>query len=264
MFHSSLLWIHILNDDHLFLGHLEMQVANFSKPKPEWAVDKVLAHYGTGKDALFEMRWTTGDITWLSYNQIVHLDALDEYLKLQDVEGIRTPPHDNPQMPLCPPVTVLLPNPLMRTEATKSGCLQRSTPTTCPKPDQTILFGDEHKVVEQIIARWKKCDAVSGCLTFPNQGLVSIPSAQGSGNQAKGQKCKGKEQQKLVEEVGKGSAVRGARLEMDAADAEFNENMDQDSRHLWQWQELSSAHRWGQDTIARGCRINELTRWKGM
>ncbi|KAF8833997.1 hypothetical protein BDN67DRAFT_985645 [Paxillus ammoniavirescens] len=248
VFHSSLLWIHVLNDDRLFPGHLETQVADFSEPELEWAVDKVLTHYGTSKDAMFEMRWTTGDVTWLSYDQISHLDALDEYLKLQDVEGIKSlprgagmPPHDSPQSfneDGGPEIRMF----------TEVDPYDQLVPSTCPEPDQTILFGDEHgevealeaetvtqlhqntRAAEQVMARRKKCDAASGCIAFPSQGPAVTPSTQGTGNLSNGWKHKGRERQERVEEppVGEGSTVRGAGLERDVADVEFNEHMDWD------------------------------------
>ena len=39
VFHSSLLRIHVPNDDQLFLGWQEMQVANFGESEPEWLVE---------------------------------------------------------------------------------------------------------------------------------------------------------------------------------------------------------------------------------
>ena len=107
VFHSLLLRAHILNDDHwqLFPGHLETQVADFGEAEPEWSVEYILSHQGSGTDTLFEVKWTSGDVTWMSYIEISHLAALTEYLTLIKVEKIDNlpqgggqPPNDNPQI----------------------------------------------------------------------------------------------------------------------------------------------------------------------
>ena len=54
----------------------------------EWAVDKIISHAGSGLDAEFEVLWKAGDVTWLPYYQIEHLQALDAYLDLLGVEFI--------------------------------------------------------------------------------------------------------------------------------------------------------------------------------
>ncbi|KIJ09382.1 hypothetical protein PAXINDRAFT_87505, partial [Paxillus involutus ATCC 200175] len=82
VFHASLLQIHIPNNDQLFPGWLETQVTNFGKAERQWSVDKILSHQGTGTTSLFEIRWTSGNVTWLPYEQVSHLDALAEYLSL--------------------------------------------------------------------------------------------------------------------------------------------------------------------------------------
>ncbi|KAF8833987.1 hypothetical protein BDN67DRAFT_864353, partial [Paxillus ammoniavirescens] len=63
VFHASLLWIHVPNDDQLFPGWLETQVADFGEAKREWSVENILSHQGGGTDSLFEVRWTLGDVT---------------------------------------------------------------------------------------------------------------------------------------------------------------------------------------------------------
>lgn len=71
----------------------------------EWAVERILSHAGLGSDAVFEIKWKAGDITWLPYYQITHLDALTDYfdligiskvLKLPQGKGI--PLADDPQI----------------------------------------------------------------------------------------------------------------------------------------------------------------------
>jgi hypothetical protein len=105
VFHSSLLQAHIPNDDRLFPGHLETQVADFGEAGLEWSVERILSNQGSGTDALFEVKWTSGDVTWMSYVEISHLAALTEYLALIEVETIDNlpqgggePPNNDPQI----------------------------------------------------------------------------------------------------------------------------------------------------------------------
>ena len=105
VFHASLLRIHVPNDDRLFPGRLFTQLNPGSENESEWAVDKILSHSGSSLDAIFEVWWKAGDITWLPYLQIEHLNALKEYLDLQGVEKIDSlpigkgnPPQNDPQI----------------------------------------------------------------------------------------------------------------------------------------------------------------------
>ncbi|CAL1702709.1 unnamed protein product [Somion occarium] len=61
VFHSSLLRIHIPNDDRLFPGRLDSQVMELEDQEEEWSVDKIISHTGTGKDSTFEVLWKSGD-----------------------------------------------------------------------------------------------------------------------------------------------------------------------------------------------------------
>ena len=105
VFHAALLRAYIPNDDRLFPGRLFTQLNAGNENEPEWAVDKILSHSGSSQDAVFEVLWKAGDITWLPYLQIEHLNALKEYLDLQGVENINilpagkgNPPHQDPQV----------------------------------------------------------------------------------------------------------------------------------------------------------------------
>ncbi|KAJ8475430.1 hypothetical protein ONZ45_g15608 [Pleurotus djamor] len=105
-FHASLLRIHIPNDDRLFPGRLDSQIFEEDDYKePEWAVDSILSHYGSKAQALFEIRWTSGDVTWLPYHQVSHLQALAAYLEALGVPdighlppGTGSPPNEDPQI----------------------------------------------------------------------------------------------------------------------------------------------------------------------
>jgi hypothetical protein len=76
VFHASLLRIHVPSDDRLFPGRLEHQVADFDDDDQSWEVDRVLGHQGAGHDTMMQVRWASGDVTWLPYYQISHLKAM--------------------------------------------------------------------------------------------------------------------------------------------------------------------------------------------
>ena len=69
VFHSSLLRIHIPNDDRLFPGRMDTQLSD-DFDNDEWAVDRILSHHGSRTEATFEILWKSGDVTWLPYYQI--------------------------------------------------------------------------------------------------------------------------------------------------------------------------------------------------
>ncbi len=88
VFHSSLLRVHHPNDDRLFPGHLDSQIGQEYNMETEWTVDKILSHSGLGEDSTFEIKWKAGDVTWLPYNHVDHLQALSDYLDLLGVDNI--------------------------------------------------------------------------------------------------------------------------------------------------------------------------------
>ena len=105
VFHSSLLRIHVPNDDRLFPGRMDTQVGMDTQTDGEWTVDKILSHSGSRTDSVFEVKWRSGDVTWLPYYQITHLQALTDYLELLGANsisklprGTSTPPGDDPQI----------------------------------------------------------------------------------------------------------------------------------------------------------------------
>ena len=105
VFHSSLLRIHHPNDDRLFPGRMDTQLGVDSLTDGEWMVDGVLSHAGAKTDSIFEIKWKSGDITWLPYYQITHLQALTDYLDLLGAasisrlpKGSGQPPRDDPQI----------------------------------------------------------------------------------------------------------------------------------------------------------------------
>jgi hypothetical protein len=103
-FHASLLRVHLPNDGHLFPGRMDTQLTS-PEDDDEWAVDKILSHHSSRTDATFEILWKSGDVTWLPYYQITHLQALTDYLGLLGVrkiaklpKGSGRPPQDDPQL----------------------------------------------------------------------------------------------------------------------------------------------------------------------
>jgi hypothetical protein len=105
VFHASLLRVHVPNDDRLFPGRSETQLADFGEEASEWAVDQILAHKGRGVAAIFEVQWKAGDRTWLPLDKVDGLEQLKLYLDAQGVssvaelsDGKGSPPLDDPQI----------------------------------------------------------------------------------------------------------------------------------------------------------------------
>ncbi|KAJ3967598.1 hypothetical protein EV361DRAFT_769511, partial [Lentinula raphanica] len=86
VFHSSLLRIHMPNDDRLFPGRSYEQVIGMDSN--EWQVDRIIAHKGFKSDASFLILWKTGDKTWLPYSKIQHLQPLREYFETLGIQDI--------------------------------------------------------------------------------------------------------------------------------------------------------------------------------
>ena len=95
IFHASLLRIHVPNDNRLFPGRQETQVTDFVEGDHEWQVDQILLHVGSSPTATLEVKWTSGDITWLPSEQLPHLSAMKEYLDLLEIKDITDLPRGN-------------------------------------------------------------------------------------------------------------------------------------------------------------------------
>ncbi|KAI0078734.1 hypothetical protein K474DRAFT_1563574, partial [Panus rudis PR-1116 ss-1] len=78
-FHASLLRPHVANDDRRFPGRQLHQIPGFGDNPTEWAVDRIISHSGKGVNAEFEVQWSNGDVTWLPYHEVKHLEAMDAY-----------------------------------------------------------------------------------------------------------------------------------------------------------------------------------------
>jgi hypothetical protein len=105
VFHASLLRIHLPNDDRLFPGRFDTQIGDGPNIEKEWAVKSIQSHYQSSEDAIFEIEWKSEDITWMPYYQVKHLQALDDYLNLLEVnkiselpKGKGKPPREDPQV----------------------------------------------------------------------------------------------------------------------------------------------------------------------
>ena len=93
---------------------MDTQLGDGPDIEDEWAVDSIQSHAGSAENATFEMKWKSGDITWMPYYQIRHLQALDAYFNLLGVKnaaelsaGKGNPPREDPQVflgaiSLCP------------------------------------------------------------------------------------------------------------------------------------------------------------------
>ena len=112
VFHASLLRIHVPNDDRLFPGRDVSQVlslADKSDPKDadshEWPVARIVSHSGSRQNAMFEVLWKAGDITWLPYDSVAHLEPLKMYFEALGIDSIdqlpdqpAPPTEDDPQV----------------------------------------------------------------------------------------------------------------------------------------------------------------------
>jgi hypothetical protein len=88
----SLLQIHLPNDNQLFPRQLDMQLGNQDSPDGKWAIKRIERHVRSKTNAKFQVKWKLGDVTWMPYYQVQHLDALEAYLKLQGVGKIQDLP----------------------------------------------------------------------------------------------------------------------------------------------------------------------------
>ncbi|KAI0038570.1 hypothetical protein FA95DRAFT_1450216, partial [Auriscalpium vulgare] len=88
-FHASLLRPHVPSDDRRFPGRQMKQIDGFNEAASEWAVDRILSHDGNGEDAMFELQWSSGDVTWATYHEVKHLEALTAYCEAMGVAGVR-------------------------------------------------------------------------------------------------------------------------------------------------------------------------------
>ena len=84
---------------------MDMQIVGEDTWDNEWAVNHIKSYSGSKSEALFKILWKSGDITWLPYYQITHLQALTNNMELIGVQkvskipkGTGKPPTDDPQI----------------------------------------------------------------------------------------------------------------------------------------------------------------------
>ena len=100
VFHSSLLRIHVPNDDRRFPGRLDSQLKETPDAEEQWKIEKIVSHSGAREHALFKVQWSTGDVTWMPYQEISGLPALLEYLDLvgvKDISNLSKGPKEDPE-----------------------------------------------------------------------------------------------------------------------------------------------------------------------
>ncbi|KAG8995381.1 hypothetical protein FRB90_000198 [Tulasnella sp. 427] len=51
----------------------------FERAPSEYLVDKIVDHYGKGKDALFKVAWKSGDCTWMTRREVIRAELLVAY-----------------------------------------------------------------------------------------------------------------------------------------------------------------------------------------
>jgi hypothetical protein len=66
-----------------------MQVADFGETDNEWQVERILSHVSHGDATTFEVKWTSGDTTWLPADQVAHLSVLTDYLDRRPTVKLR-------------------------------------------------------------------------------------------------------------------------------------------------------------------------------
>ncbi|KAG9221532.1 hypothetical protein CCMSSC00406_0009355 [Pleurotus cornucopiae] len=153
-FHASLLRVHVPNDDRLFPGRLDNQISeDEGVSEPEWAVNRILSHHGSRTEATFKIEWTSGDVTWLPYHQVSHLQALETYLEAVGVANIRNlpigtdqPPTDDPQIFTGSITFAIEPKDrrtTIKTRAfTRKNRHHRKHPRSSPTPDRSLTSAE--------------------------------------------------------------------------------------------------------------------------
>jgi len=65
-----------------------VQPYNFGAPdETEWYVNKIVGHHWKGRNIEFLVKWNLGDSTWEPLLDCNELEALDNYLMLNDVKN---------------------------------------------------------------------------------------------------------------------------------------------------------------------------------
>jgi len=84
----SLLRPHSPNDNTLFPNRRKAQPYNFGVlDKVEWYVNKIVSHHWTERKLEFLVKWNLGVSTWEPLTNCNELEALDNYLMLNNIKN---------------------------------------------------------------------------------------------------------------------------------------------------------------------------------
>jgi len=87
-FHMSLLRPHSPNNDALFQNRTKVQLYDFGAPdEMEWYVDEIVSHHWKGRNIEFLVKWNLGDSTWEPLPNCNELEALNNYLTLNNIKS---------------------------------------------------------------------------------------------------------------------------------------------------------------------------------
>ncbi|KIM61076.1 hypothetical protein SCLCIDRAFT_123020, partial [Scleroderma citrinum Foug A] len=84
VFHTSLLCIHIPNDDRRFPGRQLQQLIGLGKVE-ELSVKCITDHHGKGNDLLFLVEYSNKDTIWLPHHEVSHLEVFSQYLEALNI-----------------------------------------------------------------------------------------------------------------------------------------------------------------------------------
>jgi len=79
---------HSPNDDTLFPNRRKVQPYDFSAPdKMKWYVNEIVGHHWKERNIELLVKWNLGDSTWEPLPNCNELEALDNYLMLNNVNN---------------------------------------------------------------------------------------------------------------------------------------------------------------------------------
>jgi hypothetical protein len=107
VFHASLLRVHIPNDDRLFPGRSDEQITAPGDEDSEWAIERIIGHANSGKDAVFKVLWKAGDVTFVPWRDISELPSLEAYLEVLGFSKIEDLPAGSERLPNDPQIASL-------------------------------------------------------------------------------------------------------------------------------------------------------------
>ncbi|CDO71993.1 hypothetical protein BN946_scf184943.g28 [Trametes cinnabarina] len=166
VFHASLLRVHEPNDDRLFPGRLDTQVFELEDKENEWAIDKIVSHRGSGRQAMFEALWKSGDRTWVPFSAISHLQAMNAYLEAAGVSEIEALPEGSGVIPDDPQIFAGAIGVLPPREPVKRGW---SAATKTLRPTRRTRR-TTHRLLSSILAPFLTPRSTSSSPSHPTSG----------------------------------------------------------------------------------------------